>query len=86
MAPEVANVAAMDGGGAMTEVVIGKLLQMFQFGVNGGSAGEVGIENDLLGVHRWLGDVIDDATMNTPFNPQAKPIRKKKSTSIGSLP
>ena len=59
---------------------------MFQFGVNGGSAGEVGIDNDLLGVQRWLGDVIDHATMNALFNPQAKPIRQKKTTSIAPLP
>lgn len=56
----------------MTEVVIGKLLQPFQFGVDGDSAGEVGVEGGLLGVHRELRDVIDDATMNALFNQEAK--------------
>lgn len=46
--------APMDGIGVVTEVVVGKLLQPFQFGVGGGGAGEVGVEGGLLGVHRWL--------------------------------
>jgi hypothetical protein len=49
-------------------MVVGKLLQQFQFGVDGCSAGEVGVESDLLSVHRWLRDVIDDATMNALFD------------------
>jgi hypothetical protein len=48
------------------------LLQPFQFGVDGDSAGEVGIESGLLGIHRGLHDVIDDATMNALFNQDAK--------------
>src|SRR5574340_1071885 len=34
--PEIADVAPMDGIGVMTEVVVGELLQPFQFGVDGG--------------------------------------------------
>ncbi|MHB8920350.1 MAG: hypothetical protein ACYC3N_04865 [Halothiobacillus sp.] len=38
----------------MAEVVIGKLLQLFQLGMDGGAADEVSIEGGLLGVHRRL--------------------------------
>ena len=37
---------------AMAEVVVGELLQPFQFGVNGGGAREVGVEGGGLGDHR----------------------------------
>lgn len=70
--PEVADVAPVDGVGVVAEMVIGELLQPFQLGVDGGSAGEVGLEGGLLGVHRGLRDVIDDATMNALFNQEAK--------------
>jgi hypothetical protein len=70
--PEIANVAPMDSIGVVTEMVVGELLQPFQFGVDGGSAGEVGVEGGLLGVHRGLRDVIDDATMNALFDQEAK--------------
>ena len=43
-----------------------------ELGVDGGSASEVGVEGDLLGIHRRLRDVIDDATMNLLFNQEAK--------------
>ena len=62
----------MDRIGVMTEVVVGELLQPLQFGVDGGGAGEVGIEGRLLGVHRALSGVIDDATMNALFDREAK--------------
>jgi len=58
----------MDGIGVMAEVIVGELLQPFKFGVDGGSAGEVGVEGGLPGVHRGLHDVIDDATMNALFD------------------
>jgi hypothetical protein len=48
------------------------LLQPFQFGVDGGSAGEVGVEGGWLGGHRGLRVVIDDATMNALFYREAK--------------
>ena len=67
--------APMNGIGVMTEVVVGELLQPFQFGVDGGSAGEVGVEGGLLGVHRGLRDVIDDTTMNALFDQEAKLFR-----------
>jgi hypothetical protein len=70
--PEIADVAPVNGIGAVTEVVVGKLLQPFQFGVDGGSAGEVGVEGGLLGVHHGLRDVIDDTAMNALFNQEAK--------------
>jgi hypothetical protein len=42
---------------------------------------EVCIEGGLLGVHRGLRDVIDDATMNAPFDQEAKlfpsPVERK---------
>ncbi len=78
--PEVADVAPMDRIEVVTKVVVGKLLQPFQFGVDGGSAGEVGVEGGLLGVHPGLRDVIDDATMNALFDQEAKlNINKQKS-------
>ena len=36
--------APMDSIGVVAEVVIGELLQPFQLGVDGGGAGEVGVE------------------------------------------
>ena len=56
----------------MTEVVVGELLQPFQFGADGGGAGEVGVEGDWLGVHRVLRDSIDDTDMNALFYGEAK--------------
>jgi hypothetical protein len=70
--PEIADVAPVDGIGVVTEVVVGELLQPFQPGVDRGSAGELGVEGGLLGAHRGLRDVIDDATMNALFNQEAK--------------
>ena len=70
--PEVTDVAPMDGIGVMTKMVVGELLHPFQFGVDGGSAGEVGVEGGLLGVYRGLRDVIDDTTMNALFDQEAK--------------
>lgn len=64
--------APMDRIGVVTEMVIGELLQPFQLGVDYGSAGEVGVENGLYGVHRGLRGVIDDATMNALFDQEAK--------------
>jgi hypothetical protein len=48
------------------------LLQPFQFGVDGGGAGEVGVEGGWLGVHRGLRGVIDDKHMNALFDQEAK--------------
>ena len=53
-------------------MIVGELPQPFQLGVDGGSAGEVGIEGGLLGVHRGLRDVIDDTSMNALFDQEAK--------------
>ena len=66
--------APVDGVRVVAEVVVGQLLQPFQFGVNGGGAGEVGIEGGLLGVHRGLRGVIDDEHMNALFDQEAKQI------------
>ena len=44
----------------------------FQLGVDGGSAGEIGVEGGLPGVHRVLRGVIDDVTMNALFDQEAK--------------
>lgn len=65
---EVANVAPINGIGMVTEMVVGELVQPFQLGADGGNAGEISVEGGLLGVHRWLRDVIDNATMNALFN------------------
>jgi hypothetical protein len=70
--PEVADVAPMDGIGVVTKVVVGELLQPFQFGVDGGSAGEIGVEGGWLGVHLGLLVVIDDKHMNALFDQEAK--------------
>ena len=64
--------APMDGIRVMAEVVVGELLQPFQFDVDDGSAGEVGVEGGLLGVHRGLRGVIDDKHMNALFDQEAK--------------
>ena len=69
--------APMDGIGVVAEVVVGKLLQPFQLGVDGGGAGEVGVEGGLLGVHRGLRDVIDDKHMNALFDQEAKRLWKE---------
>ena len=37
--------------------------------------GEVGVEGGLLGVHRGLREVIDDALMNALWDREAKPCR-----------
>jgi hypothetical protein len=47
-------VAPVEGIGVVTEVVVGKLLQPCQFGVDGGRAVKVGVKGGLLGVHRGL--------------------------------
>ena len=62
----------MDGIGIVTEMVVGELLQPFQLGVDGRSASEVCVEGGLLGVHGWLRNVIDDATMYALFDQEAK--------------
>mgnify|MGYP000880109408 FL=1 len=49
-----------------------ELLQWLQVSANGTSAGVVSVKDGLLGVHRWLRDVIDNATMNALFNQKAK--------------
>ena len=56
----------------MTKMIVGELLQPCHLGVDGGSAGEVGVEGGLLGVHRGLRDVIDDTPMNALFDQEAK--------------
>ena len=66
--------APMDRIGVMAEVVIGELLQPYQFGVDGGGVGEVGVEGGWLGIHRGLRDVIDDRVMNALFDQEAKSI------------
>ena len=53
-------------------MVVGDLAQPFQFGVDGDSAGEVGVEGGWLGVHRGLCGVIDDRVMNALFESKAK--------------
>lgn len=40
--------------------------------MDGGGTVEVGVEGGWLGVHRWLRDVIDDATMNALLDQEAK--------------
>jgi len=74
--PEIADVAPVDGVGVMAKVVVGELLQPFQFGMDGGGAGEVGVEGGWLGVHRGLRSVIDDTSMNALFDQKAKLIHK----------
>ncbi len=69
---EITEPAPIDRNGIVAKVVVGELLQLFQFGVDGGGTGEVGVEGGLLGVHHGLTDVIDDATMNVLFDQEAK--------------
>lgn len=64
--------APMESIGVMTEVVVSELLQPFQLVSDGGSAGEVGVEGDLLGVLLGLRGVIDNATMNALCDQEAK--------------
>jgi hypothetical protein len=69
---KVTDVAPVDGVWVVAEMVVGELLQPFQRGVDGGGAGEVGVESGWFGVHRGLRVVIDDATMNALFDQEAK--------------
>ena len=64
--------APMDGIGVVAEMIIGKLLQPFQLGVDGGGAGEVSVEGGWLDVHRRLRVVIDDATIQALNDQEAK--------------
>ena len=64
--------APMNCIGVVTEVVVGMLLQSFDLAADGGVALQVCVEGGLLGVHRWLRDVIDDTTMNALFDQEAK--------------
>ena len=60
----------MDGIGVVAEVVVGELLQPFQFGVDRGGAGEVG--GRLAWRSSWAPGLIDDATMNALLDQEAK--------------
>jgi hypothetical protein len=69
---EVTDVAPLDVVRVVAEVVVGQLLQPEQLDVDGGSAGEMGIEGSWLGVHRgapWLGD---DTTIHALHDQEAK--------------
>ena len=46
--PEIADVSPIDCIRVMTKMAVGKLLQQFQLGVDGGGAGEVGVEGGCL--------------------------------------
>ncbi len=75
----------MDGIGVVTEVVVGELLQPFQLGVDGGSAGKVGVEGGWFGAHRGLRGVIDDATIQALFDQEAKLNRAITQGIVGYL-
>ena len=66
------GVTFRDGIKGVIKMVVGELLQPFQFGVDRCGAGEVGVEGGLLGVHRGLRGVIDDEVMNALFDQEAK--------------
>jgi len=66
------GVTFRDGIKGVIKMVVGKLLQPLQFGVDRCGAGDVGVEGGLLGVYRGLCDVIDDETMNALFYREAK--------------
>ncbi|MFZ2628424.1 MAG: hypothetical protein WAX67_06035 [Rugosibacter sp.] len=70
----------------MAKMVVSELLQPFQLGVDGSSAGEIGVESGLLGVHRGLREVIDDTSMNALFNQEAKRVIAHFSSSNRWLP
>jgi hypothetical protein len=50
--PPSAGVAPVDGVRVVADVVVGQLLQPGQLDVDGGGAGEIGVEGGGLGVHR----------------------------------
>lgn len=52
-------------------MVIGEFPQ-FQFGADGDGVGKVGVDGGRIGVHRWFRGVIDDTTMNTLFDHEAR--------------
>ena len=64
--------APVDGVRVVAEVVVGQLLQPFQFGVNGGSALWVGVGGSGLGVHRGAPWLVDDATIHALDDQEAK--------------
>jgi hypothetical protein len=50
-----------------------ELLQWLQVSANRASAGAVSVKGGLLGVHRWLPDEINEATMDARLDQEAKP-------------
>jgi len=69
---KVPNVAPVDGVWVVAEMVVGQLLQPGQLDVDGGGAGEIGVDGSGLGVHRWAPCLVDDATIHALNDQEAK--------------
>ena len=64
----------VDGVRVMAEVVIVQLLQPGQTHVNGGGASEIDVGGSGLGVHRGARWQMDDTTIHSLKNQEAKPL------------
>ena len=62
----------MNGFRVVAEVVVGELLRLGQLDVDGGGAGEIGVESRGLGVHRGAPCWVDDATIHALNDQEAK--------------
>jgi hypothetical protein len=56
----------------MAEVVVGQLLQPGQLDVDGGGAGEIGVDGGGFSVHRGAPWLVDDATIHALNDQEAK--------------
>lgn len=63
---------SVDGFRVVSEVVVSQLLQPVQLDVDGGGAGEIGVEGSGLGVHRGAPWLVDDTTIHALNDQEAK--------------
>lgn len=64
--------APVDGVRVVAEMVVGQLLKPGQLDVDGGGAGEIGVDGSGLGVHRGASWLVDDTTIHALNDQEAK--------------
>ena len=79
--PDVIDVASLDGVRVMAKVLVGQLPQPGQLEVDGGGAGEIGVDGVGLGVHRGVPWWVDDTSIHAPNDQEAK--KKMMLTALG---
>jgi hypothetical protein len=84
--PEVTDVAPLDGVRVVAEVIVGQLLQPGQLDVDGGGAGEIGVDGSGLGVHRGAPWLVDDATIHALDDQEAKKMMMPTASNPRLLP